>query len=216
MPIPSSNSPVAAGRVLLRDIVKDRLQSAIMDGTFAPGEVLHDRELMDWLGVSRTPLRDAINELTRAGLIEMEPNRFTRVADPSPEETEAAFHTLGVIYGGVVRLAIPRLTRAQRDSIVVGLDSMREAVLRRDPAEIRKFGFPTLALFEPATGNSLLVKLCRDTVDGLAFKVRTPRLLEMYDPGETAGAFAALRDAVVSKDALAGELAIERVFQLPT
>ena len=57
-----------------------RLCEAIVDGTLAPGEVLHDDELCAWLGLSRTPVRDALRRLRDEGLVEMAPQRFTRVA----------------------------------------------------------------------------------------------------------------------------------------
>ena len=57
-----------------------KLREAIVDGTLAPGEQLHDEELCGWLGLSRTPVRDALRRLRDEGLVEMAPQRFTRVA----------------------------------------------------------------------------------------------------------------------------------------
>ena len=65
MPIPQNHPPV--GRSLLRDDVYVRLRDAIVDGTFAPGESLRDGELAEWLGVSRTPVREALLRLAAAG-----------------------------------------------------------------------------------------------------------------------------------------------------
>lgn len=81
MPVPSTQP--AAERKLLRDTVQDKIRDAIMDGTLEPGERLNDDDLIAWLGVSRTPIREALAELARAGLIEMAPNRYTRVAAPT-------------------------------------------------------------------------------------------------------------------------------------
>ena len=54
MPLPTRDSrPVE--RRLLRDVVYERLYTAIIDGTLEPGEVLLDEKLTAWLGVSRTP-----------------------------------------------------------------------------------------------------------------------------------------------------------------
>ena len=50
---------------------------AIVDGTFAPGEQLRDLELAGWLGVSRTPVREALLRLAEAGLVVAEPGRST-------------------------------------------------------------------------------------------------------------------------------------------
>ncbi|MBK0296697.1 GntR family transcriptional regulator, partial [Bacillus sp. S34] len=55
MPVPKStveNSP----RKLLRDVVLEKMLTAIQDGTLQTGERLNDDELVQWLGVSRTPI----------------------------------------------------------------------------------------------------------------------------------------------------------------
>lgn len=84
MPVPlpvEESSP----RRLLRDVVFDKMVAAIMVGTLEPGERLNDDELVKWLGVSRTPIREAIARLNAWGLVEMEANRYTRIAKKDPE-----------------------------------------------------------------------------------------------------------------------------------
>jgi DNA-binding GntR family transcriptional regulator len=79
MPIPQQN-PANSPRRLLRDVVFDKILSAVLDGTLVPGERLNDVELVKWLGVSRTPVREALVRLASYGLVEIEANRYTRVA----------------------------------------------------------------------------------------------------------------------------------------
>src|SRR5918995_4693948 len=69
MPIPAVDSPSLA-RSLLRDDVYARLRDAIVDGTLLPGERLRDLDLAAWLGVSRTPVREALLRLGQAGLVQ--------------------------------------------------------------------------------------------------------------------------------------------------
>ena len=66
MPVPQISG--APARELLRDNVYASLRDAIVDGTLAPGERLRDTEIEAWLGVSRTPIREALLRLERAGL----------------------------------------------------------------------------------------------------------------------------------------------------
>ncbi|MEV6631552.1 GntR family transcriptional regulator [Actinoplanes sp. NPDC051470] len=100
MPIPPG-SP-AVGRLLLRDDVYRRLRDAIVDGTFRPGEQLKDGELAEWLGVSRTPVREALLRLGGSGLVVTLPGRSTRVSaidTPSVRDARdviAAMHALAV------------------------------------------------------------------------------------------------------------------------
>lgn len=70
---------------------------AIVDGTLQPGERLRDDELTAWLGTSRAPIREALGHLAEVGLVEMAPNRYTRVATVSPRlyaESAAVWATL--------------------------------------------------------------------------------------------------------------------------
>ena len=85
MPIPAG---VPLPRSLLRDDVYVRLRDAIVDGRFTPGEQLRDGDLAQWLGVSRTPVREALLRLAQAGLVVAAPGRSTTV---STLDARAAF-----------------------------------------------------------------------------------------------------------------------------
>ncbi len=64
----------------LRDLVQDRMRTAIIDGHFAPGERLVERPLCEQLGVSRTVIRETIRYLEAEGLVDILPNRGPIVA----------------------------------------------------------------------------------------------------------------------------------------
>ncbi len=111
MPVPKStvdNSP----RKLLRDVVLEKMLAAIQDGTLQAGERLNDDELVAWLGVSRTPIREAIAKLVDYGLVEMEANRYTRVASPTREQYDDAFQLLFGFAELAARWAVPNLDDA--------------------------------------------------------------------------------------------------------
>lgn len=101
MPVPT-DTQLRIPRSLLRDGVYVRLRDAIVDGTLAPGEQLRDAELADWLGVSRTPVREALLRLGQVGLVHARPGRSTSVAPLDPvtvreaREVVAAMHRLAV------------------------------------------------------------------------------------------------------------------------
>lgn len=85
-----ANASVIPLRPRLSDDVHRMLLVAILDGTLAPDERLADDELTAWLGVSRTPIRFALERLDERGLVGMAPNRYTRVARPDPADVVAA------------------------------------------------------------------------------------------------------------------------------
>lgn len=97
----------------LSDMVFDRLARAIVEGEFAPGQSLRDQDLADQLGVSRMPVREALQRLERAGLIEMAASRYTRVAELTLERVRDTIEHAGYLYGSIVRLATRRMTDAE-------------------------------------------------------------------------------------------------------
>lgn len=118
MPIPSASR--AQPRELLRDNVYASLRDAIVDGTLAPGERLRDAEIEAWLGVSRTPIREALLRLERAGLVVSLPGRSTTVAPFDAASTVSAQQVAASMHELAARLAVPRLTAA-------GLRAMEDA-----------------------------------------------------------------------------------------
>src|SRR4051812_22360818 len=88
MPFPAQLPPI--DRDLLRVGVHRRIRDAIVDGTLAPGEQLRDQELAAWLGVSRTPVREALLRLAEGGLVETRPGRSTMVTPLDPRATREA------------------------------------------------------------------------------------------------------------------------------
>ncbi len=98
-------------RSLLRDEVYESIRDAIVDGTFGPGERLKDPELEKWLGVSRTPIREALLRLERAGLIVAQPGRATMVAPLDAASTLSAQQVVAAMHELAARLAVPAVTR---------------------------------------------------------------------------------------------------------
>jgi DNA-binding GntR family transcriptional regulator len=107
MPVPTSSSP---RRALLRDDAYQRLRDAIVDGTLEPGERLRDAELGVWLGVSRTPVREALARLEHAGLVITRPGRSTTVAPLDVRAARDAQSVVAAMHQLAVRLAVPHLS----------------------------------------------------------------------------------------------------------
>ena len=84
MPIPEKIRPIS--RSSMREEVYRTLLMWIMEGELRPGEKLLDKELAEKMGVSRTPVREALRRLEDKNLVESSANRWTRVTDISVEE----------------------------------------------------------------------------------------------------------------------------------
>ncbi len=118
MPVPTTTRAIA--RTLLREDAHAALREAILDGTLAPGERLRDQELCAWLGLSRTPVREALARLEDDGLVETAPHRYTRVTPLDRRQARDAFELVAALHALAAELAVPRIGPA-------GAARMREA-----------------------------------------------------------------------------------------
>lgn len=106
MPVPSLTG---RRRPLLREEVETRLRAAIIDGTLAPGEQVRDHDVAVWLGVSRTPVREALLELARAGLVRTSPGRSTTIAPLDSRAVREARAVVAAVHRSAALAAVPRL-----------------------------------------------------------------------------------------------------------
>jgi len=132
MPVPDRREAVE--RHLLRDTAYAALRDAIVDGTLVPGEVLHDDQLCSWLALSRTPVRAALARLHDDGLIEMAPQRYTRVTPLTRRDVRETFPVLASIHGLATELAVPRLGQGEIALLDGENDAYVAALRNRDPA----------------------------------------------------------------------------------
>ncbi|APF33030.1 GntR family transcriptional regulator [Microbacterium paludicola] len=106
--------------VSLRDHAYTALRDAIVSGRLEPGARLRDSELEEWLGVSRTPIREAIARLELAGLVRTRRAKATEVAPLDEREALAAQCIAASLHELAIREAVPQLTAS-------GIDAMRAA-----------------------------------------------------------------------------------------
>ena len=91
-------------------VVHDRLRSAILHGEISPGEATSQVALARQLGVSRTPLREALRLLEREGLVISQPNRRVRIAEFSIEDLEGVYAMRITLEATGIRATVPTLT----------------------------------------------------------------------------------------------------------
>lgn len=111
MPVPKQRAETS--RTLLRDQAYVRLRDAILKGTLEPGEQLKDAEIAEWLGLSRTPIREALARLEEYGLVETAPNRYTRVTPLSAGDARDAFTVVAALHSLAALLGVPRVEESE-------------------------------------------------------------------------------------------------------
>lgn len=154
-------------RTLLRDDVYGRIRDAIVDGTLAPGEQLRDAELAQRLGVSRTPVREALLRLQHVGLVHSQPGRSTVVSSVDSRSTRDAQVVVATMHGVAVRDAVGQFTEAD-------LDEMREA--NRRFAEALHLGDVEAALAADDDLHRVPVRVCGNAAIAAVIEQYTPIL----------------------------------------
>jgi len=130
MPVPSTQA--VASRTLLRDRAYVVLRDAIVDGTLEPGEQLREGELVTWLGVSRTPIREALLRLQRSGLVVTRPGHSTVVAPLDDRTVHDAQPVIATMHALAVRLAVPALDADQIAAMRAANRDFADALGRHD------------------------------------------------------------------------------------
>jgi DNA-binding GntR family transcriptional regulator len=213
MPVPTPDHQTVERRSL-RQIAIEKIKGAILDGTLLPGEDLHDDELQSWLGMSRTPVREAIIELTRLGLVDTEAQRYTRVATPDPATAMYDFQTVGALLGGVTRVTIPAITDATRKRMIAATDRVLKAINAGDREAIIPGGLQIIDLVRENCPNPVLLAATSDMIDAKIHRIILSRLVQEADQERLVTGYQGLRDALTENDAIACELAVERLFRL--
>ncbi|WP_125616553.1 GntR family transcriptional regulator [Specibacter cremeus] len=154
MPIPAPHG--IHKRSLLRDDVYESIRNAIVDGTLAPGERLRDPELEAWLGVSRTPIREALLRLERAGLIVARPGRATIVAPYDPASTLSAQQVVAAMHELAARLAVPHLDTAGLGAMAAANNRFSAALADDDVDAALAADDDFHAVFVHACGNDMI------------------------------------------------------------
>ena len=90
--------------------VYERVRAAILDGVLAPGAVMSQVTLAEELGISRTPLREALRMLQSEGLVDGEPNRRVRVATMTAADLEELYVVRVTLESQALRLSVPLMT----------------------------------------------------------------------------------------------------------
>ncbi len=143
----------------LRDVVFNTLRQAIITGEFAPGERLMEVSLADRLGVSRTPVREAIRKLELEGLVTMIPRKGAQVARITEKNLRDVIEIRCVLEEFAVSLACERIDEDEKEQLKKAHQKFVSAVNSEDILDIvdkdEKFHE---AIFQ-ATGNNRLISI---------------------------------------------------------
>ena len=175
MPIPSNLQPI--NRFSMREEVYHTLLGWIMEGELRPGEKILDKDLAEKMGVSRTPVREALRRLEDKDLVESSANRWTRVAEISLEEPEMIYPILWTLEELAVAQAIDGLSTADFDKMEAINQALDRALDADDPVAASRADAQFHDVYIDRSNNPFLINILHD------LKIRYRRVEVTYFAG---------------------------------
>lgn len=117
MPRVNARAPRRISRGTLHEEVAVRLRDMILVGELRPGAVIPEMQLCEGLGISRTPLREALKVLASESLVELQPGRGAVVVEPSPDDVMGTLYAIGAIEGACAPLACESMSGRELQQI---------------------------------------------------------------------------------------------------
>jgi DNA-binding GntR family transcriptional regulator len=154
---------IEIARHTLHDQVVVRLRAMLVEGRIVPGAKLNERELCERLGVSRTPLREAIKLLAAEGLIDLLPHRGAVAVKLGELDVRNVFELLAELEGISGELAARRVSDAEIAEIKALHYEMLACFARRDLPGYYRINALIHAAINLAARNPVLTKVYRET-----------------------------------------------------
>lgn len=149
----------------LRDVVFKTLRQGILTGELKPGERLMEIHLANKLGVSRTPIREAIRKLELEGLVTMIPRRGAEVAQITEKSMKDVLEVRKVLDDLSVELACERITEEEKELLKSACVDFEEAVKTGDFAKIAKTDVAFHDIIVTATRNIRLSQMVNNLAE---------------------------------------------------
>jgi len=199
----------------LTDKVHDALVTAIASRELEPGSLYSVKDLAEQFGVSRTPVREAMLQLDRRGLVEILRNQGVRILERTREDLESIFELRLWVEVPAAREAAVRRTPEEQDRFQASFDLMRELAERGDRAgmlrEDRRLHFMIVA----ASGNLRAARTMDELRDfvmsqGQSTGGRSRSLIEIVDEHTGIVEALAAADPEAAGEAIEGHIASTR------
>lgn len=169
MPIPSNYS--SPTRISAKERAFSQIQEWIIDGTLQPKEKLNDADLAKALGVSRTPIREALQLLNVQGFVEMFPGVGTQVTEVNPEDISKILPPLGVLQALAAELAAPVINQQS-------IDVLRE--VNQKFAQALKAGDTFTALKQDEKFHNIIIDLVQNPYISNTVSMLQAHVMRLY------------------------------------
>lgn len=190
----------------LRDVVFQTLRKAILTGKIKPGERLMEIHLATELGVSRTPIREAIRKLELEGLVTNLPRRGAQVAEISEKGLRDVLEVRRALDSFCAELACDRITEDEKQALIEASRNFEEAVKTKDITVIAKADVDFHDIIIGATGNDRLVAMINNLAEQM-YRYRFEYIKDESQHEKLVKEHKILMDAIISGNKEAAKVA---------
>lgn len=185
----------------LRDVVFNTLRQAILTGELKPGERLMEIHLADQLGVSRTPIREAIRKLELEGLVTMIPRRGAEVAQITEKSMNDVLEVRRAVDALCVELACERITQEELERLGKACEEFAAEAMKKDK-DVKALAQKDVALHDiivQATGNQRLIQLVNNLSEQM-YRYRFEYLKDFSQHEKLVEEHGIIYESIVKKD----------------
>ena len=166
----------------LRDVVFQTMRQAILKGELQPGERLMEIKLAERLGVSRTPIREAIRKLELEGLVVMIPRKGAAVANITEKDTKDVLEVRRTLEMFAVEVACDRITSEQLEHLKKAAKEFEAAKGSMDLIRIAETDMKFHEIIYEATHNERLVQMLNNLRENMyRYRIEYLKDLNYYD-----------------------------------
>lgn len=155
----------------LREIVYDELKKQILTGEILPGDRMMEVELADIMGVSRTPVREAIRKLEKEGLVTIEPRKGAYASNVSIKDMVDVLEVRQGLEAMAASIASGRITEEQKEELLSVIENYKKAVESEDIEKIIDYDEAFHSKIVSISGNKTLMQVF-SMVQELALRFR--------------------------------------------
>jgi DNA-binding GntR family transcriptional regulator len=204
---PRSGAPAGAEGAGSTQRIVDSITTAIVERRLMPGTKLVEQQIADIFGVSRTVVRQALNQLSRDRLVTLEPARGAFVAKPSVQEARQVFEVRAMLEAAMVKQLCAVVTDAQIAELRSHVKAEAQAVARTDISGRTRLLADFHVVLARMLGNQVLAQLLEDLL------TRSSLIALMYQSSHSAEhsqeEHVAIVDALEKRDARAAVRLLE-------
>lgn len=182
-PFSTGDSMDGIKKLTYSEQVAEYIKQSILEGNLSPGDQVKEVLLAEKLGISRAPIREALQILAREGLIKSQPQKGKHVSALTAKQIEDSYFTGGVLEAAAVTQALPLYTEEDIANLEEILEQMNEvAESGKDRKDLTKLDTTFHNILFSRIDNELLIELCRRSCQGISKFLLYKYWLTLYTP----------------------------------